>query len=274
MRNTICFLLLIVVCFSCKKEEVKKNLQPSKIVVKEFQKIIDEANVSGSILMYDVQEKKWFSNDFDWASIGRLPASTYKITNSIIALETGVVENDSTILKWNGEERRMKIWEQDLIFRKAFHYSCVPCYQEIARKIGVERMNLYLNKLQYHDMKVDSTSIDTFWLVGDSKINQYEQIDFLKRFYESKLPIAKRTENIMKKLMVIEENNRYKISGKTGWAIRNGNNNGWFVGYIEVKNKVYYFATNIAPKESFNMDLFPKIRKEITHKALEYMKVL
>jgi len=55
-----------------------------------------------------------------------MPASTFKIVNSIIALETGVVENDSTMFKWNGEKRRLPIWEQDLTFRDAFHFSCVP----------------------------------------------------------------------------------------------------------------------------------------------------
>lgn len=93
-----------------------------------------------------------------------LPASTFKITNSIIALETGVVENDSTLLKWNGEKRRFKNWEQDLILRDAFHFSCVPCYQEIARKVGENKMNKFLKKLDYGNMKVDSSNLDLFWL--------------------------------------------------------------------------------------------------------------
>ncbi|QCX37877.1 class D beta-lactamase [Aureibaculum algae] len=270
---------LLILFFSCiekktvpYKKEVKVTVQEN--VVQEFQTIIDASNVTGAILIYDLEENKYYSNDYQWAQKGNLPASTFKITNSIIALETGIVENDSTLFKWNGENRRLKIWEQDLTFTNAFRFSCVPCYQEIARKIGVKKMTEYLDKLEYRNMKVDATNIDLFWLEGTSRINQFQQIDFLKRFYTSELPISERTEKIMKRILVIEENDTYKLSGKTGWSISNGNNNGWFVGYIESQNKTYFFATNIEPKEQFDMNLFPMIRKDVTYKAFEKMRII
>lgn len=276
----IFYLLPIIVLFvSCTEKKTSRESKEDlaieqEIVVPEFQTIIDNANIVGSILIYDFEENKYYSNNFEWAKKGSLPASTFKITNSIIALETEVVENDSTIFKWNGEQRRLRRWEQDLTFKDAFHFSCVPCYQEIARNIGAKSMNKYLTKLDYGNMKVDSANIDLFWLEGESQINQFQQIDFLKRFYYSKLPIAERTEMIMKRMMIVEENEAYKLSGKTGWSIRNGNNNGWFVGYLESHNKIYFFATNIKPKEQFDMDMFPMIRKEITYNALRAMKII
>ncbi|MCC5930894.1 MAG: class D beta-lactamase [Cyclobacteriaceae bacterium] len=246
----------------------------NKIVVEDFQAIIDTASIEGAVLIYDLEEDKYYSNDFVWTKKGYLPASTFKITNSIIALETGTVENENTLLKWDGEKRRFKTWEQDLIFRDAFHYSCVPCYQEIAKKIGVKKMIKYLDTLEYGKMDVDSSNINIFWLEGESRITQFQQIDFLRRFYQSKLPISQRTESIMKKMLVIEENEVYKLSGKTGWSIRNGNNNGWFVGYIETSSKTYFFATNVEPKQQFDMDMFPMIRKNITLKAFETLKII
>ena len=270
-------ILILFFSYIDKKTSSNKNegnLVEREILVSEFQTIIDSANVEGAILIYDLDGDKYYSNDFEWTKNGNLPASTFKITNSIIALETGVVENDSTLFKWNGEKRRLKNWEQDLIFRDAFHFSCVPCYQELARKIGIKRMTEYLEKLEYGNMKVDSTNIDLFWLEGESRINQFQQIDFLKRFYQSDLPISEQTKRIMKRMMVIEENDEYKLSGKTGWSIRNGNNNGWFVGYIKYKSKTYFFATNVEPKEQFDMNMFPIIRKDVTFKAFEQMKII
>ncbi len=240
---------------------------PKKLEVAEFQTILDTANVQGSILIYHLEDDTYYSNDFEWANKGQLPASTFKIANSIIALETGVVENDSTLFKWNGEKRSLKTWEQDLILRDAFHYSCVPCYQEVARKIGAKRMVSQLEKLDYGAMKVDSSNIDRFWLEGDSRINQFQQIDFLRRFYQSKLPISNRTENIMKRMMVLEDNGDYKISGKTGWSSQNGKDNGWFVGYLKTGKSTYFFATNIEPKGKFDMSRFAEIRKEVTYRA-------
>ena len=136
---TASMLILLLSCTDKKSEPDEKvdKANEHEILVPEFQAIIDSADVEGAILMYDLVGDKYFSNDFGWAKIGNLPASTFKIANSIIALETGVVENESTVFKWNGENRRLKVWERDLTFRDAFHLSCVPCYQEVARKIGV-----------------------------------------------------------------------------------------------------------------------------------------
>lgn len=268
-------ILIISLLFSCKEENkttVRKKVKNEQIIKSEFQSIIDSSNTKGSILIYDFQKNRYYSNDFVWAEKGHLPASTFKIPNSMIALETGIVENDHTLFKWNGEKRAYKQWEQDLILRDAFHLSCVPCYQEIAKKIGNERMNKYLTKLEYYDMKVDSSNIDMFWLEGDSKINQFQQIDFLKRFYQSKLSISEKTEYIMKKMMLINENGITKLIGKTGLSNTNGKRNGWFVGYIESKKHTFFFATNIEPKETLNLNSFPKIRKEVTFKALKIIE--
>ncbi len=274
------YLLIIVLSiFSCKnnKSEViskQEKPQQKQHVIKNFQTIIDSANVEGAILVYDLNKNTYYSNDFKWIKKGFLPASTFKIPNSIIALESGLVKNDSALFIWKGEKRGMKVWEQDLTLKQAFHFSCVPCYQDIARRIGVKRMKSYVKKLNYGNIKVDSTSIAMFWLEGASQINQLQQIDFLKRFYASELPISRNTETIMKRMMLIEETETYKISGKTGWSIRNGNNNGWFVGYVESESNVYFFATNIIPKKDFNMNMFPLIRKEITYKALKKMNLI
>ena len=270
---------MAILFFSCTSNKTYPNKKDEKstefrIVISDFNTIIESTDVKGSILIYDFENNKYYSNDFQWAEKGNLPASTFKIPNSIIALETGVVENDSTLFKWYGEKRYLKNWEQDLIFKQAFHYSCVPCYQEVARKIGTKKMSKHLNEIDYGNMKVDSLNIDSFWLIGESRINQFQQIDFLKRFYNSELPISKRTETIMKRMMVIEHNSIYKLSGKTGWSIKNGNNNGWFIGYVETQNKTYFFASNIEPKKQFDMTKFPMIRKDVTLKAFKQMKLI
>ena len=179
------FILFLSCTDKKKSSNTNNNSAEREVIIPEFQTIIDSAAIKGSIVIYDLKEDKYYSNNFKWAKKGKLPASTFKIPNSIIAIETGVVENDSTLFEWNGEERFLKSWEQDLIFKEAFHYSCVPCYQEVAREIGAKRMSEYLKKFEYGAIKVDATNIDSFWLEGESRINQFEQIDFLKRLYQN-----------------------------------------------------------------------------------------
>ncbi|ADZ11543.1 Beta-lactamase class D [Riemerella anatipestifer RA-GD] len=250
-----------------------KSLKSNEIVKPEFRNILDSLKVKGAILIYDVKNKTYYSNDFSWTKTGIIPASTFKIPNSNRALETGIIKNDSTIFKWNGEKRKFKNWEEDLTFKKAFQVSCVPCYQEIARKIGVKRMKRYLKKLNYRGMVFDTLTIDQFWLEGESKITQMQQIDFLERLYFSKLPISKRTERIMKDIMEIEKTESYTLNGKSGWGMRNKGNNGWLVGYLETNKSVYFFATNIEKPET-NIDEFPIIRLNSTKEAFRKLKLI
>lgn len=179
------------------------------------------------------------------------------------------MEDDSTLIKWDGSPRALPIWEQDLTFKQAFHYSCVPCFQEIARKIGVERMNAFVNQFKYGDLDIDSTNIDLFWLQGNSRISAFQQIDFLKKFYQEELGISERTDRIMKRMFIVEEVNDFTLRGKSGWAIRDDGNTGWYVGYIEKGVDVYFFALLIEPTETFDMRQFSSIRIKLMMEALE-----
>lgn len=270
------FLILFI---SCKENKgtttINEEQSANKNIIKpEFQSIIDSSDVKGSILIYDLNKDIYQSNDFEWSNKGNLPASTFKIANSIIGLETGVIENDSVIFKWDGEKKWLKNWEQDLILRDAFQFSCVHCYQEVARKVGSKRMNDYVSKLNYGNLEIDSTNIDKFWLEGESRISQMQQIDFLKRLYNFELPISKRTESIMRNIMLIEETDQYKLSGKSGLSNNNGEYNGWFVGFVEFKNNTYLFATNLEPKKEFDFDSFIKKRLDLTLLGLRKLNVL
>lgn len=266
--------LIVILYMSCSEGQksssftVFEEVTVNKVHSLKFQSFLDSSDLIGSILIYDLQNDSFYSNDFEWANKGHLPASTFKIANTIIGLETGIVESDSSIFLWDGQDRWSASWENDLKLRDAFHLSCVPCYQDLARSIGVDRMRSNILKLDYGNISVDSTTIDNFWLVGSSRISQMEQISFLKRLYQSKLPISERTDQIMKNLMVIENNNHYKLSGKTGLSNENDHYNGWFVGFLERDEQTLFFATNIEPNDQQNRKGFTNKRKEITILAL------
>jgi len=234
--------------------------------------IFDKYGMAGTILIFDPQSGSSFGyNPARWDS-GYLPASTFKIPNTLIGLETGVIKPNH-VFKWKGEERRLPQWEQDLSLRDAFQVSCVPCYQELARKIGAARMKSSLEKMNYKGMDVHPEDIDLFWLEGNSRITPRQQVDFLKRLYEEKLPLKSSVMEEMKVIMVQETTPEYTLSGKTGWAIRNGNNYGWFVGWIETKGKVYFIATLVEPKSQQEISDFAMARKTITHQVLRFLKI-
>lgn len=248
--------------------------QEQENVIPEFKTILDQHQVEGSIVIFDVQENAYYSNDFKWAKQGFIPASTFKIPNTIIALELGIVKDEKTVLHWNGEKRNLPAWEKDLTLTEAFQASCVPCYQDIALQIGEKRMKSYLTKLNYPKMIFNKASLNYFWLQGESKISPMEQIEFLNRFYFSELPISERTTALMKKVMVMDKNEMFTLSAKTGLGMRDKSTVGWYVGYLEKEHKVYFFATNITPKNNGNTPNFNAARIDTTLEALRFLKVI
>lgn len=235
----------------------------------ELQVILDDAGLSGSILVYSSKEGKYHSNDVAHSKTGQLPASTYKIPHSLIALDLGIAEDETTEFPWNGEARAMPQWEQDLSFKQAFHLSCVPCYQEIARKIGLDRIKDYLSRLDYGRMDVSAGNLDQFWLRGNSRISPMEQVNFLRRLYDGDLPLTTKTITTFRDMMVIEATDSYRLSGKTGWSVDQGVDNGWFVGYLEQGEAVYFFASNLAPGPGVSDADFLQARKGVTLEALK-----
>ena len=65
----------------------------------------------------------------------------------------------------------------------------------------------------------------------------------------------------VKAIMINEITDSYRLSGKTGWAIRNGNNYGWFVGFLETGGNVYYIATLVEPFDQEQVTDFAAARR-------------
>lgn len=273
------FLLLIVALCSCEdskppQQEIPAPTELESIHSAALEEIIQNAGLEGAILLFDAERNTFYSNDFTWANTGFLPASTFKIPNSIIALETGIVNNAETMFYWDGEPRGMDSWEADLTFNQAFKRSCVPCYQQVAREIGVERMRKYLDAFDYGEIDVDSSNLDMFWLQGSSKITQHQQIDFLRRVNAREVLMSDSTFLTLNTLMLLEKTDQYELFGKTGWSIDGEKNNGWFVGFVTKGDHQWYFATNVIPGNDFDMSLFPRIRAQVTKEALVLMNIL
>lgn len=239
----------------------------------KIEQLMRAQDMQGTIVVYDASNNIYYSNDFALAEKGNLPASTFKIVNTIIALETQVLTDENTIMRWDGKKRRFDFWEKDMTVREAFHASCLPCYQEVARKIGVKRMRTYLKRLQYPHMEVDENTIDNFWIKGPSRISPLEQILFLQRFYSRQLPISAQTYDKMISIFEKEKNDNYRYFGKTGWSDDNNWNNGWFVGIVDKGGKVYYFALNVEPIDQANTSKFTAGREWVTREVLKLLQI-
>lgn len=165
-----------------------------------------------------------------------MPASTFKVFNSMVALETAVAPDDQLVIKWDGIARRPE-WDKDMNMREAFKVSCVPYYQEIARRIGAKRMQHFIDTMKYGNMQMGG-QIDNFWLNNTLKVSADEQMGMLKRMYFAELPLSERTQRIVKTMMLQESGPTYKLFYKTGTGEANGKTIYWIVGFAEKIMKV------------------------------------
>jgi beta-lactamase class D len=243
------------------------------IELSELKNVFDKYKVDGSILIYNQNKNVYMGYNLARCNIAFYPASTFKIPNTLIALESGITTTES-VFKWNGEKRTYPGWEKDMSIKEAFQVSAVPVYQEIARQVGVEKMKYYTQLFNYGNLDINAENIDKFWLEGESDITQFQQVDFLQKLYNLQLPISENAMKLTKEIMLHETTDNYKISGKTGWAVQQDENVTWFVGYIETDNNVYFFATNVVPNKDTDLNTFGQVRIELTKDVFKELKII
>lgn len=253
MKLFVAPLLIALLFFSCSPNNVKTD--------NSLKKFFDENNVQGCFGLRDNGTGKFTVYNLKrYRDSSYLPASTFKIVNSLIGLQTGKIVNDSMVIKWDGVKRWNEDWNKDLNMYDAFRVSAVPYYQEVARRIGKDTMQIWLDSLGYgkKDRKekvVIKTAIDSFWLDNSLKVTPDQQLGLVMNLYFDQLPFFKSYQETVKHAMLFEDNSNYRLSYKTGWGFNEkGDNIGWVVGWIEENNHPYFFVLNIqSPDKNIDM---------------------
>ncbi len=226
--------------------------------------------LSGTFVLYDLTRNHILRYNPERSAQRFLPASTFKILNSLISLDTGVVPDENTVIKWNGTVYDVPEWNRDHTLRSAIKDSVVWYYQELARRVGAERMRRWVEAANYGNRDI-SGSIDSFWLDGALRISADEQVEFLKRLYQNDLPFSQRALNIVKDILILDANSVSQLSGKTGTALRVKPSINWFVGYVQHAGNVYFFATNLELPEGVSDNTRAK---QITLRILRDMELI
>lgn len=262
MKSVIYCLLLLGFFQACSPNSIKQD--------KSLKKYFEENKVEGCFaLMNNATGKFTVHNLSRYRDSSYSPASTFKIVNSLIGLQTGKIVNDSMVIKWDGVKRWKEDWNKDLTMYEAFRVSSVPYYQEVARRIGKDTMQTWLDSLKYGSQKIKST-VDSFWLDNTLKITPDEQLGLVKRLYFDQLPFFKSYQEVVKRAMLFENNTNYRLGYKTGWGfLENDNAIGWVVGWIEENNHPYFFVLNIESADK-NFDMW-KVRMKMLKDILTHL---
>jgi beta-lactamase class D len=245
------FLLISFALVGCSPNNVNND--------RSLEKYFKENNVDGTFGMFDNGK-----GDFNLYNVVRfrdsayLPASTFKIINALIGIETGRVIDTNVVFSWDGSNSNRPECNKDMSMHEAFRISCPPWFQELARRIGRDTIQHWIDTLgygrRYKPFKILNNQ-DTFWLDNSLKLTADEQLGVVKQLYFDQLPFQKRTQRLVRGMMLQEKNANYSLSYKTGWGFtENGHSLGWIIGWIEENQHPYFFVLQLEhPSKNFDM---------------------
>jgi beta-lactamase class D len=253
--------LFFIILSGCSTNNVKEDEG-----IKPF---FDSAGVTGCFGLFNNGENNLIIYNLPrYRDSAYTPASTFKIVNALIGIQTGIITDENMVIKWDGIKRWNEDWNKDLTMKEAFAVSSVPWFQEVARRIGRDTMQRWIDSLGYGNRNI-SGPIDSFWLNNRLKIKPDEELGLVKKLYFDQLPFFKRTQEIVQSVMLREQNSNYKLYYKTGLgSLENGHELGWVVGWIEENRHPYFFVLNI---ESSRKDLVFKVREKLLRDILTHL---
>jgi beta-lactamase class D len=258
MRKFISVIVLMLTLASCGLPK----FQVEKAVSIDLKK--EESNLySFSVVIYDLKTKQYFYYNDSLVHIPFSPASTFKIPNTLIGLESNILKDSTTKLNLGALD--------DPTLKLAFQHSIVPYYQELARQIGDMTMKDYLKRFQYGNTLI-TPELTSFWLKGDLRITLLEQIEFLHKIEKRQLGLRSETYETLMEIFEERREGNVKLYGKTGWGVQDGQDIGWFIGFAKNQSDRYLFATVMtSPEEAYGKFDFGTKRISLTHTAFQQL---
>lgn len=236
--------------------------------------------LNGTAVVYDTSNRQYTIYNQDLAETRRSPCSTFKIISSLIALENGIIIPENSTRTWSGEIFWNEDWNKDIDFSEAFRTSCVWYYRQVIDDIGKDMMQKELDKLQYGNCDIsdwegrlntnnNNRALTGFWIESSLLISPKEQVEVMERIFGSNSDYSEETQNELRKVMLVPEQDRTDISiyGKTGLGAANDIVvDAWFTGFAESTTGNIYFCVRLGRTDG--MDVSSTMAKEIAIKIV------
>jgi len=195
-----------------------------------------------TFILRDAKTQRTYMFNEERAKARQTPQSTFKIANALIGLQTGAVDSENTVKRWDGKQWSRSSWNQDHTLASAMRDSVVWYYRAMARDIGKKRMQEWLDKIGYGNNDI-SGGIDRFWNNSSLRISPLEEVEFLGKLIDETLPFNKEVMQTVKRMILLEETGDYTLYGKTGGSVKPPF--GWFVGFVVKEGRTYIYVTNM-----------------------------
>lgn len=233
----------------------------------------DKANVEGCFTLLSNSSGKVTVYNLGLDTTRFSPAGTFNMVTALAALETGVLEDDKKLLKWDGVVRlnekgdTAREWNKDLDFANAFQQSATWYFQQVARELGKDTLQHWVDTLGYGNRKI-TLPIDSSWLNQGLLVSADEQLGLVKRLYFDQLPFQKRTQQMVRDAMMKEDNTLYKMAYLAAPGVDALKRPiCWVVGWVEENKHPFFFCTLVKAENQSSLQSATAI--QITHSILK-----
>jgi beta-lactamase class D len=192
------------------------------------------------------------------------PASTFKVPLALIGFDSGILQ-DGDRPAWPFREGYADwdpIWKQTTTPTTWMRDSVVWYSQELTRRLGAQRFQEYVDRLDYgnRDLSGDpgrGNGLTNAWLSSSLRISAAEQVAFVRRLIRGELKVSRSATERTMAIMPSKLVDGWQINGKTGTGARrlaNGTNDrerqiGWFVGWATRDGRTLVFARLIEDEQ-------------------------
>jgi bla regulator protein BlaR1 len=205
---------------------------------------------SGSFVLYDLEKDHWFVSDRDEAATRAAPNSTYKIYDALFALDAGIISPEASTLPWDETPYPFEAWNKNQNLQSAMASSVNWYFQALDRQLGRKSLQSYIQSIGYGNKNL-SGALSSYWMESSLKISPVEQVELLTALYQNELPFTPEHIQAVKDALFLSSSASGALYGKTGTGRIDGQDvNGWFVGFVETKNRTCFFATNISAEDT------------------------
>lgn len=188
------------------------------------------------------------------------PASTFKLALSLMAFDSGVLEDEhSPVLDYKPGEPDWggSAWLQPTDPERWIKYSVVWYSGRITHALGAQQVEHYARSFGFGnaDLSGDpgkANGLDRAWISSSLTISPFEQLHFQERIAARKLPVSERAFDLTARISLIDaQPGGWKIHGKTGTAFPRSPDGisdeahgyGWFVGWAAKEDRAIAFVT-------------------------------
>lgn len=199
--------------------------------------IFEKHNVKGTFGMFDNSRGSFTVYDLDRFKANYAPGQTFNIVSTLVALHTGKLTDDSSLVKGNDS------LAESLNIYKAFRANSTTHFEALATLIGKDTMRFWVDSLKYGNKRIGN-DLQHFWMNDSLQISADEQLGLIKRLYFKQHPFRASVQESLKKMLIVQNNAQFQTAYQLGLVALKGKQLGWVVGWVEENRHVYPFVIN------------------------------